>query len=113
MTSLTTSNEADGPQPPSALRVAGGAASSASPSLLDDVPHRLRRADSHPTRRRPQRRLPDLCRASLEAENGEAESASDDAELFVMSREMQGRILSLAPEHGRCEVNRVQRLHGR
>ncbi|HKB78170.1 MAG TPA: hypothetical protein VKH35_00510, partial [Thermoanaerobaculia bacterium] len=36
--SLTTSNEADARQPPSALRVAGGAASSASPSLLDDGP---------------------------------------------------------------------------
>jgi len=35
--SLTRSDDDIGPQPPSALRVAGDAASSASPSLLDDV----------------------------------------------------------------------------
>ena len=38
---------------------------SASPALLIDVPHRLRRAGSHPTRRRTQRGRSDLCRGSL------------------------------------------------
>jgi hypothetical protein len=41
--SLTTSAVGIDPQPPSALRVAGGAGPSAMPPLLSDVPHRLRR----------------------------------------------------------------------
>ena len=44
MPSLTTSGDGIEAQPPSALRVAGGAGPSATPALLNDVPHRSRRA---------------------------------------------------------------------
>ena len=55
------------PQPPSALRVAGGAGPSATPALLIDVPHRIVAPASHTARRRTQRHASDLCRGSLAA----------------------------------------------
>jgi len=42
---LTTSGDDIGPQPPSALRVAGGAVSSSPSTLLDDVTTSPRRVD--------------------------------------------------------------------
>src|SRR5581483_7588825 len=58
--SLTTSDEADRPQPAPALRVAGGEPASASLPLLNDVPRRLRRGASHLPARRPQRMVRDF-----------------------------------------------------